>query len=106
MFDYTDHFDTTIDWYNDLKHIAQKAIEKYGDKIKQDKQDIETEIDGYLVRVVSNDIIHNEMFPILWPKYKDTECQININISKKGWNFRGYGFIYHYINNEWVKESY
>ena len=105
MFNYTDHFDTEINWYEILSPIAHKAITEYGDRILSDKEDIETEIDGYIVWMVNNDVINQPLFSFLFPEYKDSKCQININISKKEWNNRGYGFIYQYINNKWISEE-
>ena len=83
-----------------LTPISKKALDLYGDKIKRSKKVV---VDGYKVELINNHIIKNDLFPIMYPHFKDAEKMINIQIEIKG---RIYiGALYYLINGEWVKDN-
>lgn len=85
-----------------LYPTAKKALDLYADKIKKSKS-YKCVVDGYKVELIDNPIVNEDLFPIMWPKYKDSEKQMNIQIEIEG---RLYiGGIFYLIKGEWIKDE-
>lgn len=89
-----------------INPIAKKALDKYGDKVLKLKlpKSIKCNIDGYKVELINNPVIHEFLFPIMWPDFADTECQCNVQIEPPHLKDRIYVSIHHFIKGKWITE--
>ena len=90
-----------------LRIIADKAIDMVADEFLDTSDpdetinEMEIEIDDHMVTLIRNDIIDKDIFLVMWPHCKGTECQLNVYVENEAL----YINVYQYIDGKWINEK-